>query len=89
MLRGLSRLIPEDVRDSLNANPTFQWIVVVLLVFVGATTAATGIKGIRNKRIRGKYGSVIEGTTAQVLGMTYTLLGIIMAGVAISVKFSG
>ena len=88
MLSGFSRLISEDIRNTLNTNPIFQWIVVALLVLVGVTTAINGINGIKNKHIRGRYGHMIEGTTAQILGVFYALLGIVMAGVAVSVQLS-
>lgn len=87
-MRGLSRLIPQDVRDSLNSNPLFQWIVVVLIVLVGFSVVFTGMNGLKNGRIRGKYGRVIEGTQARILGGVYILLGVVMVGVAVSMKFA-
>lgn len=87
-MRGLRRLIPQDLQDSLNANPIFQWIVVVLLGFVGLSFVFTGFNGVKNGRMRGKYGRVIEGTAAKFLGIVYILLGIIMSGLAVSMKLT-
>jgi ABC-type phosphate transport system permease subunit len=88
-MRGLARLIPNDVRDSLNANPTFQWIVVVLLVVVGVFLALKGIKGFQEKRLTGKRGRVFEGTTAQVLGVVYAVLGALLTIIGLGLKLAG
>ncbi len=87
-MRGLKRLIPDDVRDSLNANPIFQWVVVVVLVLAGVFFIAMGIDGVRNKRLKGKHGRVFEGTTAQVLGVLYAIVGAFLAVVAVFAKLA-
>ncbi len=61
---GLKDLIPEDVRDKLNANPTRQWFVVVFTVIAGIFLVVKGVDGLKNKRLTGKHGRVFEGTTA-------------------------
>jgi hypothetical protein len=87
-MRGLKRLIPDDVRDSLNANPAFQWLVVVLMVIVGVFFVVQGINGVKTKRITGKRGRVFEGRTAQILGVIYVILGALLAVVAVGVKLT-
>jgi drug/metabolite transporter (DMT)-like permease len=87
-MRGLKRLIPEDVRDSLNANPTFQWFVVILLIVLGVLLVVKGVNAVQTKRLTAKDGRVYEGTTAQVLGGIYAALGAIIAVIAVVVKIA-
>ena len=86
-MRWLKYIIPEDVKDNLNSNPGFQWLVIVIMFAVGLFLVTSGIKAVKTKRLRGKYGQVYEGTLAQVLGVVYTLLGIVLPLVAIATKF--
>ena len=85
-MRSLKYLIPEDVRDSLNTNPGFQWLVIVITLVVGFFLVTSGIDGIKTKRLKGKNGRVFEGRVAQILGFIYVLLGIAMPLVAIATK---
>ena len=83
----LQYIIPQDVKDNLNSNPGFQWLVIVLMVAVGFFLVTSGIDGVKTKRLRGKNGRVFEGTTAQILGVVYILLGVALPIVAIATKF--
>ena len=85
-MRSLKYLIPEDVRDSLNANPGFQWLVIVFMFVVGVLLIMTGIKAIKTKRLRGKYGRVFEGATAQILGGLYVVMGLALPIFAIAIQ---
>lgn len=86
-MRSLKYLIPEDLKNSLNANPGFQWFVIVLMVVVGILLISNGINGVKTKRLKGKNGRVFEGTTAQILGVVYVVLGLALPLVAIATKF--
>lgn len=85
-MRGLKHAVPQDVKDSLNASPIFQWFVTLLMIAIGAMLVVKGINGIKHKRLTGKHGRVFEGSTAQILGVVYVALGFLMAIVAIGVK---
>lgn len=84
----LKHLIPKDMRESLNQNPTFQWVVVVFMVVVGILLVVKGVDGLRNKRLTGKHGRVFKGTTAQVLGALYAAMGTLLAVIAVVMKFA-
>ena len=86
-MRWLKYLIPEGQKDSLNNNPGFQWLVIVIMVVIGFFLVTTGVKAIKTKRLRGKNGRVFEGSLAQILGVVYTILGIALPIVAIATKF--
>jgi uncharacterized membrane protein HdeD (DUF308 family) len=83
-MRWLKQLIPENIKNSLNSNPGFQWLVIVLMVVVGILLIITGINGIKTKRLKSKDGRVFEGTTAQILGIVYVILGVALPLVAIA-----
>jgi len=85
-MRALKYLIPEDLKNSLNANPGFQWFVTVLMFVIGIVLIRMGLNGLKNKRLRGKHGRVFEGTTAQVLGVVYIIFGSALPIVAIAAK---
>jgi hypothetical protein len=85
-MRSLKYLIPEDLKNSLNSNPGFQWFVIVLMVVVGILLISNGINGVKTKRLKGKNGRVFEGTTAQILGIVYVVLGLALPIVAIATK---
>lgn len=87
-MRALRYLVPRDVKDSLDASAIFQWFVTLLMVAIGVMLVVKGINGIKNQRLSGKYGRVFEGSTAQVLGVIYIALGILMAVVALGVKLA-
>jgi hypothetical protein len=87
-IRALTRLIPQDLRDSLNANPIFQWFVLGLMMVVGVLLVLKGINGFKEKRLTGKGGRVFEGTTAQVLGVIYAIVGVLLAVGAVGMKLS-
>lgn len=86
-MRWLKYLIPEDTKNSLNANPGFQWLVIVIIFVVSFFLVINGVNGVKNKRLKGKNGRVFEGTLAQILGVVYVVLGIALPVVAISTKF--
>jgi len=86
-MRSLKYLIPEEVKDNLNSNPGFQWLVIVIMIVVGFFLIITGIKAVKTKKLRGKYGQVYEGTLAQVLGVFYALFGVALPIMAIATKF--
>ena len=86
-MRWLKYLVPEDVKDSLNTNPGFQWLVIVITVVVGFFLVTTGVNAIKTKRLKGKHGGVFEGVVAQILGAVYTVVGIALPMVAIATKF--
>ena len=85
-MRWLKNLIPSETKDSLNANPGFQWLVIVIMFVVGVLLITNGIDGIKNKKLRGKNGRVFEGVTAQILGWAYIALGLALPVVALSTK---
>lgn len=82
-MREPKNLIPEDTRNSLNANPSFQWLVIVIMFVVGVFLVNSGIKGIKTKKLNGR---VFEGTTARVLGAVYVLLGVALPLIAITLR---
>ncbi len=84
-MRRLKRLIPKEWNDS----PTFEWVVVAIGVLVGVFLVVKGIDGFKHKRFTGKHGRVFEGTTAQVLGIVYVVLGPAMIVIVIVVKLGG
>ena len=86
-MRSLKYLLPEDLKDSLNANRGFQWLVIVIMFVVGVLLVITGVKAIKTKRLKGKYGRVFEGATAQILGGLYILLGLALPVFAIASLF--
>ena len=86
-MRWLKNLIPEDTQDSLNSNPGFQWLVIVFTAVIGFLLVKTGINAIKTKKLRGKNGRVFEGSTAQILGVVYTILGVILPIMAIARLF--
>ncbi len=88
MTRLLKYLIPEDIKASLNANPGFQWLVVVIMVVVGVLLVFTGVQAVKTQRLKAKHGRVYEGKTAQVLGVIYSILGSVMAILAIALQFA-
>ena len=85
-MRALNYLIPEDLKNSLNANPGFQWFVTVIMFVVGVVLIRMGFNGVKNKRLKGKHGRVFEGVTAQILGVLYMVLGLALPIVAIAAK---
>lgn len=85
-MRWLKYLVPEDLKNSLNSNPGFQWLVIVLMTVVGIMLVINGVNGVKNKRLRGKNGRIFEGMTAQILGVIYILLGVALPVVAIATK---
>ncbi|MEM7761889.1 MAG: hypothetical protein AAF298_27805 [Cyanobacteria bacterium P01_A01_bin.40] len=85
-MRWLKHLIPEETKNSLNANPGFQWLVIVIMFVVGALLIGNGIRGVKTKMLQGKNGRVFTGTTAQLLGIVYVLLGVALPIVAIASK---
>lgn len=85
-MRWLKYLISEDVRDSLNTNPGFQWLVIVITIVVGFFLVTTGINAIKTKKLKGKHGRVFEGVVAQILGVVHTTLGIALPMIAIATK---
>ena len=85
-MRWLKNLVPEDVRESLNANPGFQWLVIVFMFVVGVLLIMNGVNGIKTKRLKGKNGRVFQGKTAQILGVIYCLFGLILPIIAIATK---
>ncbi len=87
-MRGLKRLIPKEVSDSLNANPTFQWVAIAIAVVVGVLLVVKGVDGLKHKRLTGKHGRVFKGTTAQVLGVVYIALGALIVVVAVVMKLA-
>ena len=86
-MRWLKNLIPQETKDSLNANPGFQWLVIVIMFVVGVLLITNGVNGVKNKKLRGKNGRVFEGATAQFLGVIYVLLGLALPIVALLTKF--
>jgi hypothetical protein len=88
-MRRLGRLVPDETRDSLNANPTFQWFVVILMMAVGALLVYKGIGGLTRRTLTLKGGRVVEGLLAQVLGLLYVLLGAGMVVGGIYSRFHG
>ena len=54
---------------------------------VGILLIMTGIKAIKTKRLRGKYGRIFEGGTAQILGGLYIVLGLALPVFAIAIRF--
>ena len=86
-MRALKYLIPEDLKNSLNANPGFQWFVTVIMFVIGIVLIRMGLNGVKNKRLKGKHGRVFEGVTAQILGVVYIILGLVLPIVAIAAKF--
>ena len=85
-MRWLKNLIPSETKDSLNANPGFQWLVIVIMFVVGVLLITNGIDGIKNKKLKGKNGRVFKGVTAQILGLAYIVLGLALPVVALSTK---
>lgn len=61
-MRGWGRLIPEDLRSALSANPALRGMVAVVMVVAGVFLVVKGANGFRNKRLTGKRGHVFEGT---------------------------
>lgn len=86
-MRWLKYIIPEDLKNSLNSNPGFHWLVIVFSIALGIFLITSGIKGIRTQKLRGKYGKVFYGKTAQVLGVLYIVWGIVVPVIAIATKF--
>ena len=86
-MRWLIYLTPEDTKESLNSNSGFQWLVFVIMIVVCFLLVTTGIKAVKTKRLKGKYGRVYEGKTAQVLGGLYAIVGLALPIVAIASKF--
>lgn len=80
MGRLLKRLIPQDTKDSINSSPVTEWVVVAILLVVGPLLALKGIGAIREKRLTGKNGQVYEGTTSQLFGAMFVLLGVVLTG---------
>ncbi len=76
-MRGLKHLIPDNVRDSLNASPAFRWAVILLFIALGLFLTVKGVRGVLHQRITDKRGRVYEGTSAQVLGVIYAILGVV------------
>ena len=86
-MRWLKNLIPQETKDSLNANLGFQWLVIVIMFVVGVLLITNGVNGVKNKKLRGKNGRLFEGTTAQFFGVIYVLLGFALPIVALLTKF--
>ena len=86
-MRWLKNIIPKDTKDYLNANPGFQWLVIVVMIVVGVLLIKNGVDGIKIKKLRGKNGRVFEGAAAQVLGVVYIVLGVVLPIMAIATKF--
>ena len=86
-MRWLKYIIPEDLKNSLNTNPGFQWLVIVLSFAFGIFLITSGINGIKTQKLRGKNGKVFYGQTAQVLGVLYIVVGLAVPLVAIASKF--
>lgn len=82
-MRGLARLLDDETRHSLNANPVLPWFVVGLFVVIGLALVLIGVGGVRNKSLRLKGGRMVEGALAQVLGGLHVLLGCLLVAIAI------
>ena len=85
-MRWLKYVIPEDTKNSLNANPGFHWLVIVIMLVVGVLLIINGFNGIKTKRLKGKNGRVFRGKVAQIIGGIYVLLGCALPIVAIATK---
>ena len=85
-MRWLKKLIPRETQDSLNANPGFQWLAIVIIFVVGILLIINGVNGVKNKRLKGKNGRVFKGITAQIIGVIYILLGLALPIAAIIAK---
>ena len=66
-----------------NANVTsgapsvgFLLILFSVSVLIGTFFILKGMNGIKNRRIRGKYGRVFVGKTAQIVGGIWVALGV-------------
>jgi multisubunit Na+/H+ antiporter MnhG subunit len=88
-MRGLKHLIPDNVRDSLNSNPIFQWAVIALFLALGVFFVYKGARGVIDKRITDKRGRVYEGVSAQILGVIYAVLGAAMVVLPLLFKLAG
>jgi hypothetical protein len=78
-------LIPDDWNEYLNHSSAVKWLAVVLLVAIGALFLLTAVDGFWTKRLEGKNGRVLEGTSALLLSLVYTIVGAVLmaAGIAI------
>ncbi len=88
-MHGLKHLIPDNVRNTLNSNPTFQWIAVGLFIVVGMLLVVKGVRGVIYKRITDKRGRVYEGVTAQIFGAISAVVGAVMVVLALVFKLFG
>ncbi|HET6881832.1 MAG TPA: hypothetical protein VFI31_16830 [Pirellulales bacterium] len=85
-MRGLKYAVPQNVKDSLNASPTFQWFITVLFVAGGILLVIKGVNGFKNKRITGKYGREYEGTTAQLISVAWIAIGALLPVIALGMQ---
>lgn len=85
-MRALKYLVSRDFKDSLDANPTFQWTVSIFLLVSGVLFVVKGVKGFQEKRLTGKRGREFEGTTAQALGIVWIIIGALMAIMPLGIK---
>lgn len=77
------------VPPGANESPTWALVAVGLLFFgfvllIGTLFVVKGVYGIKNRRIRGKWGRVFEGSTAQVIGAIWIVLGVLVVVVPVS-----
>ncbi|MEJ7638927.1 MAG: hypothetical protein WKF75_13390 [Singulisphaera sp.] len=73
-MRGLNRLIPDDLRNRLNESPITKYVVVALLLIVGPLLIRNGIRGVRDKRVMSK-GREYTGGAAVAVGALQCLAG--------------
>ena len=74
-MRGFKYSLPHNMADSSSASPLVVWLILSLIFAGGVAFIIKGAVGIKNKRIRGKWGRVFEGTTAQILGVIWIAVG--------------
>lgn len=81
-MEALLRLIPPNIRASLD-----RWLVVWLVVALGALLVLDGAQGVRTGRLGVMYGpGWITGPAARVGGALEVVSGVLIAAGALAVK---
>ena len=87
MTRWLKYLLPDS--DKYNKDELIQWILSVLVILLMIYVIRIGVKAIKYQYLRGKRGREFHGSSAQVIGIFYVILGIAVILITIYVKFYG
>jgi len=71
---ALRHLIPKETRDKINQAPATKYVVLLMMLVIGALIARHGYYGIRHRAIATKRGEFTD-TTAVAIGLIYLAVG--------------